>query len=304
MKRSKYNEQYLDDQSSGVLSAEKTRRIKVKKYYTLMLIILTVFCAGIVLADAPFVNLQGVGGVGFNPLAYLAMSPAKEGASNELCKNVSKPRFGIWYANLCDIDVDWTTIGLADTIFNRLEVSYGFENISQENSVTHKKDNIGAKFLLLPENFNDSKYVPAISVGAIYKQTDNVLEGANDDGWEAYLVGTKLITQFPMPLLVSVGGLYTDSYVTGVFGYDDDYEAAAFANIDLFLTSFLVAGFEYKQGPEFDAFANADYWNLHLAWMANSNLTLVVGYIDAGDCESTEKVGLGTGFVLTAQYSF
>jgi hypothetical protein len=48
----------------------------------------------------------------------------------------------------------------------------------------------------------------------------------------------------------------------------------------------------------------ADYWNAHLAWFANKNLTLVGAYVNAGDEKSTSRVGLGDGFVLSVQYAF
>jgi hypothetical protein len=68
--------------------------------------------------------------------------------------------------------------------------------------------------------------------------------------------------------------------------------------------SFLAVGFEYKQGAEFDAFKNANYWDAHLAYFANKNLTLVGAYVNAGDEKSTTTTGLGDGLVLSAQYAF
>lgn len=271
----------------------------MKKVVALILAIFTLLSTNITSADAPFNNLEGVGGIAFNPVAYTAGS-----SSNELVKNISKPRFGAWYVHLGDLDVDWFATGVADTFFNRLELSYGYESIGQQNAATHNKNNIGAKFLVIPENFNDLQFVPAISLGAIYKHTNNILLGTNNTGWDGYLVATKLITQLPRPLLLSAGGLWTSSYATGAFGYDDDNKATFFANIDLFVTDFLVTGAEYKQGPDFSDFKNADYWDLHLAWLVNKNLSLILAYVNAGDYKSTSEVGLGNGVVLSAQYSF
>jgi len=49
---------------------------------------------------------------------------------------------------------------------------------------------------------------------------------------------------------------------------------------------------------------NADYRDAHLAWPATDKLTLVAAYVDAGDSNSTDKVGLGDGVVLSVQYAF
>jgi hypothetical protein len=96
-----------------------------------------------VFAGPPFVNLEGVGGVAFNPLAYLADSGEefiKIGDINIL----AKPRFGAWYVSLPDAKIDWEA---APSAFH--------------------KNNIGAKLLLLEENSFETKSVPAISIGAI-----------------------------------------------------------------------------------------------------------------------------------------
>lgn len=96
----------------------------------------------------PLNSLQGNGGVAFNPLAYPVGQNQEEGSKSPL----SKPQFGAWYVNLGDVNVDWTAIGVAETFFNRLELSYGYEAIAQDGAVSIHKDNLGAKLLLIPEN--------------------------------------------------------------------------------------------------------------------------------------------------------
>jgi hypothetical protein len=267
------------------------------KKISLLVIVVVLSFTSITFAGAPFNNLEGVGGVAFNPLAYVAGGTG----DNEYLQN---PQFGSWYVNLNQVDVNLSAIGVSDTLFNRLELSYGFEAIGQQDAANHNKHNIGGKLLLLPENFKDINFLPAVSVGAIYKNTDHVVSGAKKEGWDFYLVATKLITQLPVPVLISGGLLETSSYVTGVFGYDSDLKATLFGNLDFVLGKYFIAGAEYKQGPKFDAFNNADYWDVHLAFTPNKNLTLIGAYVDAGDYKSTDKVGLGNGVVLSAQYAF
>lgn len=284
------------------------------KNLTLAVLLLSLlFQAGNAHAGAPFTNLEGVGGVAYNPLAYpggnKAESPDSANWSKEpfsgLSKYVAKPQFGSWYVNLSDVSVNWFAVGVADTFDDRLEVSYGFENINQKDAKSHNKNNIGTKLLVIPENINGLKFVPAVSVGAIYKHTDNILGGkTRNDGWDGYVVATKTITELPLPVIVSGGALLTNSYATGVFGYDKQSKATGFANVDVVLPYNLVGGFEYKQGPDFNNFKNADYWDLHLAWLPTKNLSLIVAYTYAGDQKSTKEVGLGNGLVLSAQYAF
>ncbi len=251
------------------------------------------------LAGVPFNNLQGAGGVAFNPLAYPAGQNAAEGETSP----ISKPQFGAWYVNLGDVDVDWTAIGTAVSVFNRLELSYGYELVAP-NGENIKKSNAGAKVNLIPENLGGRNYIPAISAGTIWKSTTEVAEGSDDSAFDFYLVATKLITQLPRPVLLSAGVLNTKEQVTGVFGYNDDSDTTFFANVDVLPLSNVAVGAEFKQGAQFDSFKNADYFDLHAAWIANANLTLIAAYVNAGDEKSTSKVGLGDGVVLSAQYAF
>ena len=250
-------------------------------------------------AGVPFNNLQGAGGAAFNPLAY----PAGHNKDEKSQGPLSKPQFGAWYVNLSDVDVDWTAISVAETLFDRLELSYGYEVVAPP-AKNIKKNNVGAKLLLLPENAGGSPLVPAVSAGAIWKTTDEVAAGSDDSAFDYYLVATKLITQSPWPVLLSAGVLSSKEQVTGVFGYNDDSDITGFGNIDVVLPISVAVGFEYKQGSQFDTFKNADYWDAHAAWIVNKNLTLIGAYVNAGDEKSTTKTGLGDGVGLSAQYAF
>jgi len=250
-------------------------------------------------AGVPLNNLQGAGGVAFNPLAY----PSGQNKDEKSDSPLSKPQFGAWYVNLSDVNVDWTAIGVSETLFDRLELSYGYEVVAPKGE-NIKKSDVGAKLLVVPENAGGKAYIPAIAVGSILKSTDNVAEGSDDSAFDFYGVATKLITQLPVPVLLSGGILSTKEQVTGVFGYNKDSDITFFGNIDVIPVSFLAVGLEYKQGAEYDTFKNASYWDAHLAYFANKNLTLVGAYVNAGDETSTSKTGLGDGLVLSAQYAF
>lgn len=278
-----------------------------------------VLAAGTANAGVPFINLEGVGGVAFNPLAYPAVTPDKDGSQDI----VAKPRFGTWYANLNSSDIDWFTAGVADTFFKRLELSYGYESVNlgaklyslNANlgaaglSQNVHKHNIGAKVVLLEENSFDTKFLPAVSVGTVYKTTSFHVEKLGDprtekDGFDVYLVATKLIPQLPLPVLVSAGVLSSKGQVNGIFGFNDGRRETFFGNFDVLPLSNVAVGFEYKQGPSFGNFKNADYWNVHAGWFVNKNLTMIAAYAYAGDTHSNTLAGLGGGPVVSAQYEF
>ena len=252
-------------------------------------------------AGVPLNGLEGEGGVAFNPLAYPA---GQNKGTNALEEVVSKPQFGSWYVRLPSSDIDWNAAGGAISLFNRVEVSYGYEAVAIGGAANIHKNNIGAKANLVPENAGDTAFVPAISAGTIWKSTSKVLvPGADDKGLDYYLVASKLITQTPLPVLLSGGALSSKEYVTGVAGFDNKSKITGFANAEVILPLGLALGGEFKQGEKYAAFENANYWDVSLAWLATKNLTLVAAHVDAGK-NQTSPFGLGGGTVLSVQYAF
>ncbi|HRR35107.1 MAG TPA: DUF3034 family protein [Kiritimatiellia bacterium] len=271
-----------------------------------------VFTAGLLAltaeAGVPLNGLQGNGGIAFNPLAYTAGTYA-EGEKGGLGEWLSKPQLGTWYVNLDDADIDWYAASVAFSIAKRLELSYGYGFINAngvDNSInTH---NLGAKIKILDENFGDAVWVPGLAIGGVWKTTDASVTkdlGLDDSGFDAYLVATKLITQTPIPILLSGGVLYSDEVVNGVLGHND-YDTVFFGNIDILPAKNVAVGVEYKQGVNAgDGIHNSDYWNGHVAWFVNEKLTLVAAYVDTGDeTKGFSDLGVGSGIVLSAQYAF
>lgn len=259
-------------------------------------------------AGVPLNNLEGVGGVAFNPLAYPAGNDfdSTNKDSNEISyeKIFSKPQVGTWYVNLHDTKIDWASFGIAQKFFSRLELSYGYEVISTTFQDI-QKHNFGAKLLVLEENFNDWGFAPAVSVGTLYKHTSfDTPAGVDSTGFDFYVVATKFIKKTPKPVLLSGGLLSTKGRTLGVLGFDEHRDEVLFGNIDVMLRENLAVGFEYRQGADFKAWKDADYWETHLAWFVNKHLTLVAAYVNAGNHRSSSKVGLGDGIVLSVQYAF
>ena len=285
----------------------------MKRIIKLTLIVLAVvFTGNLAYAGLPLNNLEGVGGVAFNPLAYPAEGDSLYSIGDT--EIVSKPRFGTWFTDLTQPNIDWGSIGAATTFFKRLEVSEGYQYISWgKKGLNFHKNNIGAKLVLLPENSFNTKFLPEISVGTIYKTTSdkvlrNELNGLHTrgSGEDWYAVATKTITQLPLPVVLSTGVLSSEEVATGVLGFTNERRETAFANVDVVLPHGFAVGYEFKQGEEYDHISNANYWDVHVAWLANKNLTLVLAYADTGryDLATNTKVGLGSGPVLSAQYAF
>ena len=99
-----------------------------------------VAAASTLTAGVPLNNLQGTGGIAFNPLAYTAGRPwdGSGGGTNDAERSaldgiVSRPQVGGWYVNLTDAEINWFSLGAAVTFFDRLEISGGYEFVNAKN---------------------------------------------------------------------------------------------------------------------------------------------------------------------------
>ena len=287
---------------------------------------LTAAASASLTAGVPLNNLQGTGGIAFNPLAYTAGLPwdddgggdstnAVEKTDSPLNGVVSRPQLGAWYVNLNDAGIDWWAASAALTFADRVEISggYGFVNAHKYGDNSINTYNLGAKVRFLDENSFDTAWLPALAVGGVYKYTDSrTVEalGLDDDGFDAYVVATKLVTQTPVPVLLSAGLLLSDEVVNGVVGHND-YDVVAFGNVDVLPAENVAIGVEYKQGVDAgDGIRNHDYWDAHVAWFVTKRLTLVAAFAETGDKDkfyrkgSAKNLGVGSGAVFSIQYQF
>ena len=281
----------------------------------------------------PLNNLQGTGGIAFNPLAYTAGLPwdgdgggnstnAVEKTDSALNGVVSRPQIGAWYVNLNDAGINWWAASAAISFADRLEISggYRFINAHKYGDKSINTYNIGAMLKFLDEDAFDTVWVPALAVGGVWKYTDSRTVDAfrlDDNGFDGYVVASKLITQTPVPVLLSAGLLLSDEVVNGVVGHND-YDVVAFGNIDILPTENIAIGLEYKQGVDAGDtpvtgghhIRNHDYWDAHVAWFVTKKLSLVAAFAETGDKDkfyrkgSVKNLGVGSGAVFSIQYQF
>ena len=278
----------------------------------------------------PLNNLQGTGGIAFNPLAYTAGLPWDEDGGDTtnavehsaLNGKVSRPQVGAWYVNLNDASINWWTGSAAITFADRVEFStgYGFINAHKYGDKSINTYNVGAKVRFLDENAFDTSWVPALAVGGVWKYTDSRTVDAfhlDHSGFDGYIVASKLITQTPVPVLLSAGLLLSDEVVNGVVGHND-YDVVAFGNIDVLPAENVAIGLEYKQGVNAGdtsatgghSIRNHDYWDAHVAWFVTKKLSLVAAFAETGDKDkfyrkgSVKNLGVGSGAVFSIQYQF
>ncbi|MCB2183339.1 MAG: DUF3034 family protein [Desulfobulbaceae bacterium] len=294
----------------------------MKKLYSLSLAVaflgLTAMPA---LAGPPFTNVEGVGGVALNPLAFVANSISCEGGGLSGSDYVSKPNIGAWHIDLADsADIQWDTYGANMSFFERIELGYGHESINVEGMDDIDKDNLSAKLMLVKEGDFGVSFMPAVSVGAIYKYTDaDAMTGLDESDMDYYVVASKHFMDLPMPVVLNAGILSSKGVVRGVLGFGDDRDEAFFGNIEVLptfkmgacpdLLKGLIVGVEYLDDIDAGAglgFETHAMWNAHVAWM-HKGLTLIGAYLNTGtDDDDTDphQLQFGDGFVLSAQFAF
>ena len=264
-------------------------------------------------AGVPFNDLQGSGGIGYNPIAYTAGRYNNTG-TNGINDVISLPQVGVWYVDFFESKLDWVSLSSSISIARRLELSYAYgliRGVGGDDTInTHT---LGAKFNLIPENSWETTWVPAISVGARWKYTDTDLAkilGLHSQGADFYAVATKLITQTPLPVLLSAGVQASDDLVYGVLGHNK-YGASGFGSVSVLPLSNVAVGVEIKQGVDIGenssgvGFKNADYLNAHVGWLVNDRLSLIAAYGFTGDKDGgTDNFGLGQAVVASVQYGF
>jgi len=267
------------------------------------------------LAGPPLTNVEGVGGVALNPLAYVANPIGKDETGLFGSSVVSKPNVGVWHISLTESDIDWNAVGINISFLNRIELGYSHESVEIDAlNDTIDKDNVSAKVNLLPENSFGMPYLPAVSVGVIHKSTnfhDLVAPGVLDDnsGEDYYVVATKTLTNLPIPVILNAGVLSTKGYVRGVLGFGEDRDEAFFCNIETIPIANVIVGWEYVEGTYVDTdpdFSTHSMWEAHVAWMIN-DLTLVASYAYTGEenvYSSPVPSAFGDGWVVSAQYAF
>ncbi len=254
-------------------------------------------------AGCPATNVEGVGGCGLNPFAYLA-NPGKG-------KAVGMPQVAIWNIGLTEAHLNWTSGAVNITLFDRVELGYSHEFVDIQNSHNVDKDNLSMKVNLIPENFQNMNFMPAISAGLIWKNTD--WPGLrHTGGLDYYVVATKMIKATPVPIILNAGLLSTKGYIRGVAGFGEDRDTAFFCNIESILFNKFMVGWEYEQDTDVGkVMRNSDVnkgtspmWTAHVAYMYDANLMFVAGFAYTGDRNSSTLTGHGSGYLFSMQYAF
>ena len=237
----------------------------------ILLLWMSLLClAGTANAGPPFLNIEGEGGGGINPFAYLINPPAE----GEI---FGRPSISAW--EWIGNGYNFSFQSIAINIGNRAEIGFGAYDLdisdlrddlyaATDSVVDLRKDHVRVfhvhgKLLLLKE----AEVLPAFSVSGGYKWNTEIedldlnterdagvraftaIGYDRDDSAEFTAVATKTIP-WALPTIISAGARISRGHQMGLLGFDDTWHAGIEATIAVLPADKVALGFEYKQKPD------------------------------------------------------
>lgn len=299
-----------------------------------VLSIAAVCASGTALASAADTTPEGVGGGVLNPTPWVANPVQVFGGGLDQSEHVGEPQFATWALHAPDSEENIYGIGANMSFWNRVELGVARNDVNFRDAVSQFGTNhvvthdISAKVQLLNGHTDylghawSTPWIPSVSVGAIYKETDlqttpQLKGGSHDTGTDLYAVIGKSFDNMRIPWRVSAGVRYTRTYLNGIGGFGGGSRAHAwFGNIAATPLPWLTVGGEYREGTRVGRNArgvleNHPAWDAYVEWNATSNFSLKATYLytgqqnwgqSAANAANPDAVG-GEG-MLSAQYAF
>ena len=279
--------------------------------------ILALGLTGTANAGPPFLNIEGEGGGGISPWAYLINPPEKG-------KMIGKPSIAAW--QWIGNGYNFTFQSIAMNLFNRVELGFGVmdldisemrDDLFSATTLDLNEDHvrvfhIHAKVLAL----NESEYIPAVAFSAGYKwntemdELDKRLGGVfssigydNDSSAEFTAVATKTIP-WAIPTIVSAGVRLSRGHQLGLLGFSNKWSANFESTIAILPSEKVAVGFEYKQKPDRMqslgslglntgrqqdfTFREDDFIDWFFCYMPTSKLSFIIAWATIGNVIHTE----------------
>ncbi len=213
-------------------------------------------------AHAQALGWEGETGVFVTPLAFTAS--VDEGPKLH-------PVVAYHYFNAGPVIGDFHELSIEVGVGKRFEFGFTheFHVFGSDPSLSPLWQNgfeiFNGKFILVPENYEKQKWVPAVSVGFIARtNVRNVgnwvaesasnpsMVGGKSDG-DIYIVASKVVPTKPIPIVLSGGVRGTDAELWGMGGNAPAWEARAFGAVAFVFKgpsrSVIILGSEAAQQP-------------------------------------------------------
>jgi hypothetical protein len=281
-------------------------------------------------APLPLHQIEGNGGI-FSTLSAYIVNPPRNG------EPIGRPSVGFSYV---DIGHGQNLIAatLTESPWKRLELGFGWNRLDLGDLPLAIKDattvsirnqevdlyHFNARLNVLKEGEFDTKWIPAVTAGVHYKVNNGIsdinsdlggaLHGAgitHDQGVDATLYASKLLTFLPRPVLLEAGGRATEGVWNGLGGFTDHYSFLFEGNVVVFVTGSLALAAEYRQQPnDYTPIVaggqtlvgkSGDWWTLDAAYVVNKHFTVAAGYGHFGGVLNHQANGV---WGITTKYEF
>jgi hypothetical protein len=252
-------------------------------------------------------SLEGASGGGLTPWAVIAGNATKDGIGVSGHATVAEVK-----------SYDFQSAGLSIGFFDRLELSYSHQNFNTNEiggalglgaDYAFKQDVFGAKLKLAGDLVYGAPMMPAIAIGAQYKNSNNDAivraMGAKDDkGIDYYVSASKLFLSHS--ILASATLRATKANQIGLLGFGSDqnssYSLQAEGSLAWQLSRRFAIGGEYRTKPNnLGSVREDDWFDLFGTYAFNKHLTAAVAYADMG---SIASVGKQRGMLFSLQASY
>jgi hypothetical protein len=269
---------------------------------------LDLFDSGKLLATAGVTAIEGEGGGGVTPWALITGYETRDGiGANAHYTYVDLPDFQIQSG------------GFAIGLYDRVELSYArlwFQTgdtgakLGLGKGFTFHEDAFGAKVRVIGDAvYEQDNWLPQISVGLEYKQTDQgdilaAIGARSDHGVDFYAAATKLFLD--ESLLVDATLMETKANQIGILGFGgnkgDGYSTEVAVSTAYLISRHLAIGGEYRTMPSNLSFSEQNAWkDAFIAYFLTKNASLTLAYVDAGTIATIEDQH---GLYLSLQAGF
>jgi hypothetical protein len=238
---------------------------------------------------AGFGTLEGAGGGALTPFAFIAGHGSEDSWGA-----------GAHATELLLRDVELRAVGLAVGVLDRIEVSYGRQELEFVDGpldrVGVSMDIIGAKVRLFGDAvYGQGSWLPQVAIGSQYKRHNGIenfaltsvtqLGAQEEDGLDYYMSATKL--SLAHNFVVNVTLRATEGNQLGLLGFggdrDDGYQLCFETTVAFLLTRKLAVGAEYRGRPRnLNLDEETAAWDAFIAWAPSKHLSVVAAYANIG----------------------
>jgi Protein of unknown function (DUF3034) len=274
---------------------------------------------GKLLLTSGFSDLEGAGGGGLVPLAFIS----GYGSADSWGANVHGTAITLR-------DYRLYTLGAALGLFDRIELTYTHQHLDVTGTVLDhlgiSEEVFGLKVKLLGDAvYLQDSWLPQVAAGVEYKHNDGIRDAAaaglpglispvqlgadSEHGTDFYLAATKVF--LAQSVLVNVVLRATKANQFGFLGFGGDrksgYSLRPEATLGYLLTQQLAFGAEVRSGPHnLTVDDQGAAWDIFVAWAPTKHFSLVAAYLNLGSILApvTGDSRHQDGLYLSAQAGF